>query len=178
MWGWLTRPFRHKPKDGGAADHERLLEAERQAQELRLEVRAAERLAESLRNDLERARQAESTGVSSALEGRTEQLLTQASTPAAQLMAQAHLLEDEGRPVEARDVLAVAKRLVSALTEVGLVFEGAAGEAAVYDPNRHEPLGGSAPRVGQRIVIRLPGCSFNGRLLKRAGVEALPEEAR
>ena len=178
MTGWLSRLFGREPPPVSTPADERLLEAEREVQELRLEAQERERQADSMRADLERSRQGEAARVSEAVEVRIEQLLAQAATPAAQLMVQAHLLEAEGKPVEARDVLAVAKRLVTALAEAGLAFEGAVGETAAYDPDRHEPLGGPALTLGQTVVVRVPGCSYRGRLLRRAGVDGAPEEAR
>jgi molecular chaperone GrpE (heat shock protein) len=178
MRGWLSRLFGREPQAVSTHADGRLLEAERELQELRLEAQERERQADSVRADLERARQGEAIRVSEAVEVRIEQLLAQAATPAAQLMVQAHLLEAEGKPVEARDVLAVAKRLVTVLAEAGLAFEGAVGETAAYDPDRHEPLGGPALTLSQTVVVRVPGCSYGGRLLKRAGVDGAPEETR
>jgi len=176
--GWLSRLLGREPHAVSTPADERLLEAEREVQELRLEAQERERQADSAQAELDRAREGEAARVSEAVEVRIEQLLAQAATPAAQLMVQAHLLEAEGKPVEARDVLAVAKRLVTALTEAGLAFEGTVGETAEYDPDRHEPLGGPALTVGQMVVVRVPSCSYLGRLLRRAGVDGAPEEAR
>jgi hypothetical protein len=46
------------------------------------------------------------------------------AAPVAQLFTQAHLLEVEGKPVQAKDALAVAKRLVRALEAVVVRFAG------------------------------------------------------
>jgi molecular chaperone GrpE (heat shock protein) len=176
MAGWLSRLLGRQPRTPTASGDERLLEAERQVQELRLEVQEREGQSAGLRAELERERESEAVRVSEAVDARVEQLLTQSATPAAQLTAQAYLLETEGKPVEARDVLAVAKRLVTALAEAGLAFDGSVGETVAYDPDRHEPLGSPSVRPGQAVVVRLPGCSYRGRLLRRAGVEARTEE--
>jgi len=178
MGAWLARLLGRESRAERAARAARLLEAERQVQELRLEGEERERQAAGVRAQLERARQGQEARVAEAVEVRIEQLLSQAAAPAAQLMVQSHLLTAEGKPVEARDVLVVAKRLVSTLAEAGLAFEGAVGETAAYDPDRHEPLGGPALRPGQAVVVRIPGCSFHARLLRRAGVEGARQGAR
>ena len=178
MWGWLSKLLGREPGAAHDPDAERLLEAARELQVLRLEAQEYERQGESVRAELERLRQSEASRVTEAVERRVDQILAQVATPAAQLMAQAHLLEAEGKPVEARDVLAVARRLLTPLTEAGLVFEGAIGETAAYDPDRHEPLGGPAMAPGQAVVVRIPGCSYRGRQLRRAGVDIASEEPR
>jgi molecular chaperone GrpE (heat shock protein) len=87
------------------------------------------------------------------------------------LETQAHLLEREGKPVAARDVLTVAKRLIRALEDEGLTLEGKTGETVAFDPNYHQPLEvGPGLTPGQPVVIRSPGISYAGRVLHRAGV--------
>jgi molecular chaperone GrpE (heat shock protein) len=79
----------------------------------------------------------------------------------------------EGKPVQARDVLIVARRLVRVLEDAGLTLEGQVGETIQFDPNRHEPLqsqGGIMP--GQAGVVRFVGVGFHGKLLRKAGVTA------
>ena len=60
--------------------------------------------------------------VTEAVQAQVEQLLADAATPVAQLLTQAHLLETEERPVQAKDALAVAKRLVRTLEDHGLAW--------------------------------------------------------
>jgi molecular chaperone GrpE (heat shock protein) len=98
-----------------------------------------------------------------------------AAAPAAQLALQAHLLEAEGKPVAARDMLAVARNLVRALETEGLLLEEKPGQRVAFDPNRHEPLSTETPiAVGQPALVKLPGLSFQGALLRKAGVTPAP----
>jgi molecular chaperone GrpE (heat shock protein) len=151
---------------------ERVMALERQVQSLRLDLAEQERLAARLRKDLERQRSGASNHVTEAVHAQVEQLLADAATPVAQLRTQTHLLEAEGRPVQAKDVLAVAKRLVRTLEDHGLAYEGSVGETVPFDPNRHEPLSADAsPRPGQMVVVRFVGVGYRGKLLRKAGVE-------
>jgi molecular chaperone GrpE (heat shock protein) len=120
---------------------------------------------------LERQRGGESARVAEAVQEQVERLLSDAAAPVTQLLTQAHLLEVEGKPVQAKDVLAVAKRLVRALEDNGLTLEGSVGETVPFDPNRHEPLSGDAALMpGEAVVVRFVGVSYQGRVIRKAGV--------
>jgi molecular chaperone GrpE (heat shock protein) len=168
---WLKRVFGgSEPGAAGAA--ERILALEREVQALRLELAEREKTVANLKRDLESQRSGEAVRLDAAVHATVEQLLSSAGPPATQLAKQAHLLEAEGRAVPARDVLAVARRLVSALEEAGLRLEGSIGERVPYNPNRHEPLNAAANLTpGQAVVIRFAGVSYRGKMLRRAGVE-------
>ena len=125
----------------------------------------------NLKEELERQRSGASARVDEAVQAQMERLLADAAAPVAQLLTQAHLLEVEGKPVQARDVLAVAKRLVRTLEDNGLTLEGSVGETTPFDPNRHEPLSADAsPAEGQPVVVRFVGVAYQGKLLRKAGV--------
>jgi hypothetical protein len=138
---------------------------------LRLEIQERDRVIAALKADLERLRRGEGERVAAAVQAERERLLTDAAAPVAQLLTQAHLLEVEGKPLQARDVLAVARRLVRLLEDEGLTAQGQVGETVAFDPGRHEPLGSDfVPKSGQAVVVRLVGVSWRGRALCRAGV--------
>jgi molecular chaperone GrpE (heat shock protein) len=151
---------------------ERLLALEREAQDLRLELEERDRLVSNLREELERQRGGTSIRVTESVQAQIEQLLSEAAAPAAQLLTQAHLLEVDGRPVQARDILTVAKRLVRTLEDHGLTPEGSVGQTVPFDPDRHEPLSADAyPDPGQPVVVRFVGVAYRGKLLRKAGIE-------
>jgi molecular chaperone GrpE (heat shock protein) len=172
MLKWLKRTLGQAAEPAPQADD---LALKREAQSLRLEMEERERLVASLKSELERQRNGESARITEAVQSRIEKLMADVAAPVTQLFTQAHLLEVEGKPVQAKDVLAVAKRLVRALEDEGLKLEGGVGETASYDPNRHEPLGGQTAQtgltLGQPIVTRFAGVSYRGRLIRKAGVE-------
>jgi molecular chaperone GrpE (heat shock protein) len=168
VWKWLATLLGKKP----AA--EQVLDLDREVQGLRLELEERDRDIVNLMDELMRTRAGTITRAAEAVQAQVEGLLTDAATPVAQLLTQAHLLEVEGKPVQARDVLAVAKRLVRSLEDNGLVLEGSVGETVPFDPNRHEPLSADASLTpGQPVIVRFVGAAYQGKLLRKAGV-ALP----
>lgn len=166
MWKWLAALLGKKPTD------ERVLELEREVQSLRLELEERDRTVANLKEELARQRRGVNTRVTAEVQAEVERLLSGAATPVAQLLTQAHLLEVEGKPVQARDVLTVAKRLVRTLEASGLTLEGSVGETVLFDPNRHESLSvDTFLTPGQPAVVRFVGVAYQGKLLRRAGVE-------
>jgi len=173
MWRWLKRlaALLCKNLQEGVTVDERLLELEREVQTLRLELQERERIVANLKSELERQRRHESARITEVVQTQMEQLLTDAAAPVAQLLTQAHLLEMEGKPVQAKDVLAIAKRLVRILEDRGLTLEGNVGKRVPFDPNRHEPLNSEASiKPGESVVIKFVGVSYQGKIVKKAGV--------
>lgn len=155
-----------------------LLALRQQLQSAQLELEARARAIRGLNAELDamRARQDERARESAG--SQLESVLRDAATPAAQLAAQAYLLEQQGKPVQARDILNVARRLLRALEKHGLTLDGEPGGEVRFDPDRHTPLSAqSGLQPGQRVVVRFPGASFDGRMLTRAAVEAVEEQA-
>ena len=152
---------------GGQSLEERLLEMAGELQHLRLELTEEKRTSAKLKQELERQRSQESARLVAA---QVEQLLADAAGPVSQLLTQEHLLKVEAKPVQTRDVLAVATRLIRALEDHGLTIEGSVGQNASYDPNRHEPLSADSElKTGQEVVVRLVGVGYKGKLLRKAG---------
>jgi molecular chaperone GrpE (heat shock protein) len=151
---------------------DRLLVLEREVQSLRLELAERERSVAGLKSELERQRNNQNAYIDAAVRDKIERLMIGAAAPVAQLLTQAHLLEAERRPVQAKEVLTIAKRLVRLLEDEGLYTEGHVGESVNFDPNRHEPMGGDASIApGQAGVIRFVGLRYRGNLVRKAGVE-------
>jgi molecular chaperone GrpE (heat shock protein) len=169
MWNWLKRD-----KSAQEPADERVLALEGELQHLRLELQERERTLAQLQADLERQRGGADTRLAESVRTQVRALLSDAAAPAAQLLTQAHLHEVEGRPLQAGDVLAVARRLLRALEDHGLAVEGQVGQTVPFDPDHHEPLRAEiSPRPGQDVVVRFVGLAYRGQLLRRAGVEAV-----
>ncbi len=151
------------------AEGEALLRERSEVQALRLELQERERMLATLKSDLERLRRGEQERIEEGVQAQRERFLTEAAGPVAQLLTQAHLLEVEGKPVEVRDVLAVARRLVRLLEDEGLTPEGQVGSTVPFDPDRHEPVGGELT-AGQPAVVRFVGLTCRGRRVRKAGV--------
>lgn len=175
MLNWLRRVL-SKPEADEDRNDERALALEREIQTLRLDLEERERSLAGLKKELERKRNGESARVNEMAQSQIERLLADTAAPIAQLLTQAHLLEEEGKPVQAKDVIAVAKRLVRALEDHGLTLEGRAGETVSFDPDRHEPLSGSAALApGQSATLRFTGIAYKGKLLRKGSVEGKRE---
>lgn len=126
---------------------------------------------DKLKQDLERQRYSESNRLTSAIQTQVEQLLSDAAAPVTQLLTQAHLLE-QGKPVQAKDVLAVAKRLIRSLEDSGLTLTGSVGETVSFDSNLHDTLGASTSLTpGIPVVVKFVGASYQGKVIRKAGVE-------
>jgi molecular chaperone GrpE (heat shock protein) len=148
---------------------------EREVQRLRLDLAEERARVEQLQRALERQR--DEAGVYA--DAREEALLAAVAVPVTQLLTQAHLVELEGRAVETRDVLTVARRLVRALEDAGLRVEGEIGAQVPFDPDHHALLSATArPRRGEPVVVRFAGVSYAGKVLRKAGVEPASDPER
>jgi hypothetical protein len=166
VWEWLKSLFDLEPAEG------RTKKLEGDIQSLRLELDERDRLVDTLKDMLDRQRGSSTAKVAESLQARMELLLSDAATPVTQLMTQAHLIEVESRPVQARDVIIVAKRLVHILEDQGMKLEGKVGETVSFDPDKHEPLSADlSPVKGEQVVVRFMGVSYQGQLLHKAGIE-------
>ena len=171
MWRW-SKPWFRPPRDVAAQPDQGLLENERTAQSFRLELEEKNRLIANLTQELERQRKSEEARLAEAVQAQLERLLTDAAAPVAHLLTQAHLLEVQGTPVQAQDVLGVAQRLVRVLEDGGLAVEGRVSQTLSFDPHRHEPLSNEVSLTpGESVVVRFVGLTYRGKILRKAGVE-------
>lgn len=166
MLNWLKQIFK-KP----SSDSEQILTLEREIQNLRLELTERNQLIDQLKQQLEQQRTSEKNNINSAVQNQIEQLLTDAAAPVTQLLTQTHLLE-QGKPVQAKDVLLVAERLIRTLEDNGLTVVGQVGKTVSFDSNLHEPLSANSEvSPGVKVVVRFAGVSYQGKVIRKAGVE-------
>ena len=152
-------------------DEKLILGLEREIQNLRLELTERDKSIDKLKQQLEQQRTSENNNIDSAVQNQIEQLLTDTAVPVTQLLTQAHLLE-EGKPVQAKDVLLVAKRLIGTLEDNGLTVVSQVGETVSFDSNLHEPLSASTEiSPATEVVVRFAGVSYQGKVICKAGVE-------
>lgn len=170
MLSWFTKRLEKSPKPQSQSD-EKLLTLEREIQNLRLELTKRNQLIDKLKQQLEQQRTSENKNIDSAVQNQIEQLLTDTAAPVTQLLTQAHLLE-ESKPVQAKDVLLVAKRLIRTLEDNGLTIVGQVGKSVSFDSNLYEPLSASREiSPGSEVVVRFAGVSYQGKVIRKAGVE-------
>jgi molecular chaperone GrpE (heat shock protein) len=149
---------------------------EGETQHLRLELEDRERQLERLKNETTRLRVSAQELGEAARSAQMERILADSAAPVAQLMTQAYLLDVQGRPLQARDVLAVARRLIQVLEEQGMQVVGKIGEIQPFDPDRHEPMAsGLSIEPGTPVTVRFVGIAYQDHLLKKLGVEGNKE---
>lgn len=166
--GPASPPFSSGPTGSGGEDAR--LAAEAAAAGLRLELEEAKKLAVALRRELDAERGARADAVEVATASRLEPFLAEAAALLGQLALQERLLE-KGKPIETRDVMALAEALSRILERQGLVALDAVGEMRDYDPACHQSLGGTALTPGLRVRVKMPGYSLKGKILRKAMVE-------
>ncbi len=148
------------------------LRIEQEVQSLRIELQEREETIKKMRQEIDRLRSRQDDNLAERLKNQLSALFGDLSTPASQVLTQAYLLEEAQKPVAARDVLFVARRIIRALEQHGLVFEGKVGDQVPFDPNRHTPIGADVrPQSGQPVTIRFVGTSYAGKIITKAGVE-------
>jgi molecular chaperone GrpE (heat shock protein) len=174
LWQLLFPPKPEPIADQKITDqsNERLLSLESEIQSLRLTITDRDQTINKLRIEGDRQRQNEESKQAIALQSQQEQLFTDLSTPIAQLLTQIHLLEVESKPIQAKDVLTIVKRILRLVEEYGLSASGTIGERVPFDPNIHQPLS-SATTInnGQLVTIRIPAIAYQNKVLRAAGVE-------
>jgi len=174
MWKWLKRLLKRSQSISQQID-ERVLVLEREVKSLQMALQERDRMLDHLKDDLEYQRDTTSSNVSEIVQTKLEHLFADAAAPVTQMLTQAHLLK-EGKPVQAKDVLTVAKRLVRILKDNGLTIEDNIGEQMPFDPNCHEPLSAdTSPDRGQLVVVRFAGVAYQGKLLRKAGVQKIED---
>ena len=169
MSNWFKQLF--GPRQEEAAPPEPLA-LQNELQSLRVEMEERQRTIEHLRQEVERLRSREAQMVEETTNTRLEGLVSDLAGPAAQILTQADLLENQGKPVQARDVIAVARRMLRALERQGVSFEGTIGQQVAFDPNRHTPIGSNGtPQAGQMVTLRFSGVVYRGRIIHKGVVE-------
>jgi molecular chaperone GrpE (heat shock protein) len=169
LFNRFRAPAQEQPADSAAVD---MLSSQSQIQSLRMEREAGEQRIKQLSQEIERLRERQDQMIAETAAARLEALYGELAGPASQVLTQADLLENQGKPVQARDVLAVARRMLRALERHGLVFDGQAGAQVAFDPSRHTPMNnGPVLQPGQMVTMRFAGVLYGGKILYKAVVE-------
>ncbi len=163
---WMKRLFGEEAKPSSGA-----LDLRSEVQSLRLEIAERDARIAALEKETDRGK----SSVDGAAESRVARWLESAAAAASQLRTQAHLVQVENKPVQARDILAVARQLLRSLEDAGMEFEGEVGEVVEFDPDRHRPLGEASLSRGDRARIRFVAVKLGERVVHKAGVAADPE---
>jgi molecular chaperone GrpE (heat shock protein) len=175
MKKWFGKRFASQPepavKDNQPPTDETLA-LQKEVQSLRMELEAREERINALKQEIERLRERQEKAVEEAASARLESLFSDLASPVSQILTQANLLEQQGKPVQAADILTVARRFVRAVERHGIGFEGKIGGQAAYDPNRHTLISKeSVPEPGQAVTIRFVGITYKNKMIYKAIVE-------
>jgi molecular chaperone GrpE (heat shock protein) len=166
--GNLVPPVQAGPSDQPA----RLLDLQKENQSLRMDLETSQQSIATLKQEIERLRLRQDQVIAETVESRLSGLFSDLAGPASQILTQADLLEGQAKPVQARDVLSVARRMVRALERQGIAFAGQVGEQVIFDPNQHTPINEAVqPQAGQPVVIRFAGVTYRGKIIYKAIVE-------
>ena len=165
MWRRLISLLSKQPEKN------RVLALERENQRLRLEL--AETLQKLATAQADLRRQQES-GLAQVQDMDTEfktRFFMDLGGVMGQFSTQIHLSEIEQKPLQVRDVLAVAKSLLRILQNWGVTFDGEIGQEIGYDPDQHDLIRSDFnPAPGEIVVVRLPGVRYKSSLVRKAGV--------
>jgi molecular chaperone GrpE (heat shock protein) len=170
-WGLLvgrTTPQPAAPPADSPADQARLA-AESALASARIDLEQARKETEALRRTLDGERGGRQDAIDAAKAARLAPVMTDLAETLAQLALQRRLIE-EGKPVAASDVAALAAGIAETLDRVGLAQLGAPGDRAAFDPALHQSLAGPPPAAGAPITVRMPGFRFGGQIVRRASV--------
>lgn len=106
----------------------------------------------------------------------TERLFEDLAAATSQLRVQGSLMA-VGREISAQSIMALANQVIAVLERHGLEPIGVTGEQVAFDPATCQALSAeTAFRAGSTVTIKLIGYRYNGRVLRRALVDAAPSE--
>jgi len=153
------------------------LALQRENQALRMDLETCHETLAHTRQENDRLRKSQAEVVQSNVTRQLETLFEDLAAPAAQILTQTYLVEVQNKPVQATDVLTVARRMVRALENHGITFEGQVGQVVNYDSARHQALNANAVLAeGQTVMTRFVGLSYQGKIIRRAFVELQGED--
>lgn len=141
-------------------------------QALKLDLQEKEEQLKRTQQELERQRSHQEELVEGKVRTALSQVIEEAATPVSQLLTQIHLMDAEEKPVQARDIMTVAKRMVKVLQAHGMHLIGSVGDQVTFDPNRHMPLSNQTSlEPGQSARVRFVGIAYQDQVIRKAGVE-------
>lgn len=145
--------------------------ADSEKQSLRLTLAEQETLIRELKTQLAAAEKRGQDSADAATSRYQSQILKEAAGPVSQLITQSYLL-DAGKTVAAKDILAVANRLVAIFRNAGLQVDQSVGTETVYNPAHHTPLSSQVViSPGDVVIIRFPAVLQDEVIIRKALVQ-------
>ncbi|WP_017295442.1 hypothetical protein [Geminocystis herdmanii] len=176
MINWLKKLFSSPTVTSNDESSEKIITLETKLQQLKLELVDRTHTINSLQQKLQRQEEKESIQLQEKILGEKEKLFNQIASPISQLITQKYLLEVEEKPVQAKDILLVVKRLINVFEMEGLTFIGEVGEITNFEPNYHQSLNSNIDiNRGDKVIIKIVGISYQNQVIKSSIVEKVIE---
>jgi len=154
-----------------------LLELNNEIKSLQLDLQAQEKKIEQLSQELERARLNQKDQLKEISTAVLEDLYINLAPAIVQLATQNYLVSVQNKAIQFKDIFAVTDRLIRTLEQHGLMLQGQPGQQVRFDANLHIPLSAESTfKPGQPVIVRFVGVSYQGKILRRAGVETIEDE--
>lgn len=176
MFNWLKQLFSSPTPTVISTDEsqDKILIMETQLQQLKLELEEGNKTINNLQQQLQRQEEKESLQLQEKILGEKEKLFNDIASPISQLITQKYLLEVEEKPVQAKDILLVVKRLINVFESQGLTVIGDMGKIITFDPNYHQSLNSNIDiNISDKVIIKIVGVSYQGQVIKKAIVEKI-----
>lgn len=178
MINWLKQLFSSSNSQSISNDEsfDRILTLETALQQLKLEVKEKQNIINNLQRELKLQQQKESQQLKEQIASEKQNLFNEIASPFSQLITQKYLLEVEAKPVKPQDIFLVIKRLIKVFEKEGLSLIGNVGEITNFEPNYHQSLNSNVNlNIGDKVVIKIVGISYQNQVLKRSIVEKVIE---
>jgi molecular chaperone GrpE (heat shock protein) len=174
MLNWLKKLFTSSTPTKSDPVDEQILALQTELQQLKLELNDRNSTLSNLQQQLQRQQQNQDSLINEAISTETEKLFNELASPVSQLVTQKYLLEVEGKPVQAKDIMLVVKRLVNSLENKGLTIVGSVGETISFEPNYHQPLSSNLEiNSGEQVIVKIVGIAYQDKVIRKAVVEKL-----
>jgi molecular chaperone GrpE (heat shock protein) len=165
-------PDRSQNDSSPSSNSEDLLKLQSEIKALQLDLHDREKKIEQLSQELERTRLNQKDLLKENSTAVLEDLYTSLAPAIVQLVTQNHLVNEKNKAIQSRDVLLITDRLIRALEQNGLKVNGQPGQLTHFNPDVHIPLStASSFQSGQMVLIRFVGISYQGKIIRKAGVE-------
>lgn len=176
MFNWLKQLFSSPTSTVISTDEsqDKILILETQLQQLKLELEEGNKTINNLQQQLQRQEEKEFLQLQEKILGEKEKLFNDIASPISQLITQKYLLEVEEKPVQAKDILLVVKRLINVFESQGLTVIGDMGKTITFNPNYHQSLINNIDiNISDKVIIKIVGVSYQGQVIKKAIVEKI-----
>lgn len=170
--GDAWRALMGRPSQRESAMHDELVSLRRRLSHLERELKEARDTAA-----IQRSRLDQLETVSSAASGNSlERLFEGLAAATSQLRMQGSLMA-VGHEISGRSIMALANQVIAVLENHGLEPIGVTGEQVAFDPTMCQALSAETEfQAGAAVTIKFIGYRYNGRVLRRALVDATPLE--